>query len=632
MRIDVEVPTTLSDLDFYAQIGAFVSFELIHIVIILLGGIALFLFGMQLMGDGLKKVAGGKLEVILYRLSNTPLKGVLLGTGVTAIIQSSSATSVVGALVTAIIQSSSATTVMVVGFVNAGMIKMKQAIGIIMGAIIGTSVTGWVLCLSDISGGAGWVDLLSTEVLAAVIGVIGIMFRMVCKNPTKKHIGDIMIGFCILMVGMQNMSAAVAPLRSEPAFIDMLTKFSNPFIGILIGLLVTAVLQSASATVGILQALSVTGAISFSVALPIIMGIAVGAAMPVIISSFGATTDGKRTAFVYLLVDALGALIWAVVFYSVNHFVHFSFMDRTMTTVSIAFVNSLFRVATVAVLFPFIRFLEKMVCAIFKEVVDEEDKDIVEISVLDDRFIAHPTVAIEQAKTVLCSMAHMAQKNLIRSMELLDTFSQEKYDKIQRREDKVDRYEDKLGTYLVKITQQELTSGQNKEVSKLLHTISDFERISDHAVNISQAAAELFNGKLKFSDCAVEDVELMSLIMKEIVGNVIDAFEQNKVEYAYKTEPLEELVDIYCDEMKMNHVKRVQKGECTLHQGFIFNDLLTDFERIADHCSNVAVAIIELELNVFDTHEYLINLKKDNGTNFDKYFEEYKEMFPLSQY
>ena len=615
MRIDVEVPTALSDLDFYAQIGAFVSFELIHIVIILLGGIALFLFGMQLMGDGLKKVAGGKLEVILYRLSNTPLKGVLLGTGVTAIIQSSSATSV-----------------MVVGFVNAGMIKMKQAIGIIMGASIGTSVTGWVLCLSDISGGAGWVDLLSTEVLAAVIGVIGIMFRMVCKNPTKKHIGDIMIGFCILMVGMQNMSAAVAPLRSEPAFIDMLTKFSNPFIGILIGLLVTAVLQSASATVGILQALSVTGAISFSVALPIIMGIAVGAAMPVIISSFGATTDGKRTAFVYLLVDALGALIWAVVFYSVNHFVHFSFMDRTMTTVSIAFVNSLFRVATVAVLFPFIRFLEKMVCAIFKEVVDEEDKDIVEISVLDDRFIAHPTVAIEQAKTVLCSMAHMAQKNLIRSMELLDTFSQEKYDKIQRREDKVDRYEDKLGTYLVKITQQELTSGQNKEVSKLLHTISDFERISDHAVNISQAAAELFNEKLKFSDCAVEDVELMSLIMKEIVGNVIDAFEQNKVEYAYKTEPLEELVDIYCDEMKMNHVKRVQKGECTLHQGFIFNDLLTDFERIADHCSNVAVAIIELELNVFDTHEYLINLKKDNGTNFDKYFEEYKEMFPLSQY
>lgn len=590
------------------------SFELIHIVIILLGGIALFLFGMQLMGDGLKKVAGGQLEVILYRLSNTPLKGVLLGTGVTAIIQSSSATSV-----------------MVVGFVNAGMIKMQQAIGIIMGAIIGTSVTGWVLCLSDISGGAGWVDIFSTEVLAAIIGIIGIIFRMASRNPVKKHVGDIMIGFCILMVGMQNMSAAVSPLRTNPEFIRILTKFSNPFIGIMIGLLVTAVLQSASATVGILQALAVTGAINFSVALPIIMGIAVGAAMPVIISSFGATVDGKRTAFVYLLIDALGAVIWAILFYSANAIFHFSFMDRTMTTVSIAFVNSLFRVATVVVLFPFIELLEKMVCLIFKEVVDEEDKDIVEISVLDERFISHPTVAIEQAKTVLCSMAQMAQKNLTRSMELLENFSQEKYDKIQRREDKVDRYEDKLGSYLVKITQQELTPAQNKEVSKLLHTISDFERMSDHAVNISQAALELHNEKLSFSSYAVEDIELMSDIIREIVGNVIDAFSNNKVDKAYKTEPLEELVDIYCDEMKMNHVKRVQKGECTLHQGFIFNDLLTDFERIADHCSNVAVAIIELELNAFDTHEYLINLKKDKGANFDKYFEEYKERFPLNQ-
>lgn len=536
-----------------------------------------------------------------------------------------------GTGVTAIIQSSSATSVMVVGFVNAGMIKMQQAIGIIMGAIIGTSVTGWVLCLSDISGGAGWVDIFSTEVLAAIIGIIGIIFRMASKNPVKKHVGDIMIGFCILMVGMQNMSAAVSPLRTNPEFIRILTKFSNPFIGIMIGLLVTAVLQSASATVGILQALAVTGAINFSVALPIIMGIAVGAAMPVIISSFGATVDGKRTAFVYLLVDALGAVIWAILFYSANAIFHFSFMDRTMTTVSIAFVNSLFRVATVVVLFPFIKLLEKMVCLIFKEVVDEEDKDIVEISVLDERFIAHPTVAIEQAKTVLCSMAQMAQKNLTRSMELLENFSQEKYDKIQRREDKVDRYEDKLGSYLVKITQQELTPAQNKEVSKLLHTISDFERMSDHAVNISQAALELHNEKLSFSSYAVEDIELMSDIIREIVGNVIDAFSNNRVDKAYKTEPLEELVDIYCDEMKMNHVKRVQKGECTLHQGFIFNDLLTDFERIADHCSNVAVAIIELELNAFDTHEYLINLKKDKGANFDKYFEEYKERFPLNQ-
>jgi len=587
-----------------------VSFEIVKIVLILCGGIALFLFGMSIMGDGLKKVAGGSLESILYRLSNTPLKGVLLGTGVTAVIQSSSATSV-----------------MVVGFVNAGMIKMRQAIGIIMGAIIGTSVTGWVLCLSDVGGGSGWVQLISSDVIAAVVGTAGIVLYMFCKNATKKHVGSIMVGFSVLMVGMANMSAAMAPLRTNEGFIKMLTKFSNPIIGILIGLLITAVLQSASATVGILQALSATGAITFDIALPIIMGIAVGAAMPVLISSFGATIDGKRTAFIYLLVDALGAVIWAVIFYSANAFIHFDFMSRTMTTVSIAFVNSLFRLLTVMILFPFIGILEKVVCSIFKEVVDEEDKDIVEISVLDDRFIKSPTIAIEQAHNVLCSMASMAQKNLVRSLELMETFSEEKYEKIQRREDKVDRYEDKLGTYLVKITSQELSPVQNKEVSKLLHTVSDFERISDHAVNIAEAAKELNDKKLKFSDLAVEDVELMTEIIEEIVANVVDAFTDNKIELAYKTEPLEELVDVYCDEMKMDHVMRVQKGECTLHQGFIFNDLLTDFERVADHCSNIAVAIIELESNAFDTHEYLLKLKQDRTANFDKYFNEYKKKY-----
>lgn len=588
------------------------NFEIIKILVVLAGGIALFLFGMSIMGDGLKKVAGGKLELILYRLSNTPLKGVILGTGVTAVIQSSSATSV-----------------MVVGFVNAGMIKMRQAIGIIMGAIIGTSVTGWILCLSDISGGSGWVQLLSTDFIAAIVAMIGIILRMFCKNPTKKHVGDIMIGFGVLMVGMQNMSGAVAPLRTNEAFISMLTKFSNPFIGILIGLLITAVLQSASASVGILQALSVTGAIDFSVAFPIIMGIAVGAAMPVLISSFGATVDGKRTAFVYLLVDALGAVIWAVVFYSLNAFLNFDFLNRTMTTVSIAFINSLFRFATVVVLFPFIGKLEKLVCWMFKEKIDEEDKDIVEISVLDDRFIPHTTVAIEQSHNVMCAMASMAQKNLIRALELIEKYDEEKYDKLLKREDKVDRYEDKLGTYLVKITQQELNPTQNRDVSKLLHTISDFERISDHAVNIAEAAKELHDKKLQFSDAALEDIELMREMITEIVDNAFKAFKDNKIELAYKTEPLEELVDVYCDELKTHHVRRVQKGECTLHQGFIYNDLLTDFERIADHCSNIAVAIIELEENVFDTHEYLINLKNSKSKNFDHYFKEYKERFPL---
>lgn len=581
----------------------------IQSVIALLSGVALFLFGMQIMGDGLKKVAGSKLEIVLYKLSSTPLKGVLLGTGVTAIIQSSSATSV-----------------MVVGFVNAGMMKVRQAIGIIMGAIIGTSVTGWVLCLSDISG-SGWVELLSTETLAGLVAVIGIILRMFCKNMTKRYIGDILIGFAVLMFGMQNMSGAVSGLRDSKAFINMVVKCSNPFIGILVGILITAVLQSASATVGILQALAVTGAIDFSVVLPIIMGIAVGAAMPVLLSSIGASTNGKRTAFIYLLVDALGALIWAVIFYSLNAIFHFSFLNMKMNMISIAFVNSLFRLGTVLVLFPFVKKIERLVEVLFR--LEADDGELAEIDSLEERFIGHPALAIAQSRTVLCSMAYKSQKNLDRAISLLDHFSQEEYDIIQRKEDVIDRYEDKLGSYIVKITQQELTPEQNKEVSKFLHTISDFERIADHAINIAEAAKEMYEKKQEFSENGKKDMFLMQSVVKEIVNLVVHAFEDNSLELACRTEPLEELIDGYCDEIKMNHIKRVQTGQCTLSQGFVFNDLLTDYERIADHCSNVAVAIIELEDNAFDTHEYLINLLNNRTDSFDKYFEEYKNKFPI---
>ncbi|MGN0481418.1 MAG: Na/Pi cotransporter family protein [Lachnospiraceae bacterium] len=583
-------------------------------VVVLLCGVALFLYGMSVMGDSLKRVAGGKLEIILYKLSNTPLKGVLLGAGVTAVIQSSSATSV-----------------MVIGFVNAGMIKMKQAIGIIMGAIIGTSVTGWVLCLSDISGGSGWVQLLSTEFIAGVVAIIGIIFRMFCKKPTKKHVGDIMLGFAILMVGMKNMSGAVAPLKESEAFISLLTSFKNPVFGILMGLLVTAVLQSASASVGILQVLSATGAIDFSIAFPIIMGIGVGAALPVLLSAIGASVDGKRTAFVYLLVDILGAVIWAAIFYTVNAFVHFDFMSHTMSSVSIAALNSVFRLATVVALFPFIGLLEKIMIRIFPEKIDEEDReDIVEVSVLDERFIANPTIAIEQSRNVMMSMAKMTQKNLSRALALIDEFNEEKYDKIMRREDDIDKYEDKLGTYIIKITQRELTPDENRQVSKILHTMSDFERIADHAVNIAEAAKELHDKKLQFSDQGKEDIEVLSDMTREIMNLVTNAFNNNDIVSAYRTEPLEELVDIYSNEIKSNHVIRVQRGECTLHQGFIFNDLLTDYERISDHCSNIAVAVIEINNGVFDTHSYLTNLMDTRSKNFDQYFEEYRKQFPLT--
>lgn len=582
----------------------------IQSVIALLSGVALFLFGMQIMGDGLKKVAGSKLEIVLYKLSSTPLKGVLLGTGVTAMIQSSSATSV-----------------MVVGFVNAGMMKVRQAIGIIMGAIIGTSVTGWILCLSDISG-SGWVELLSTETLAGVVAVVGIILRMFCKKITKRYVGDILIGFAVLMFGMQYMSGAVSGLRDSEAFINMVVKCSNPFIGILVGILITAILQSASATVGILQALAVTGAIDFSVVLPIIMGIAVGAAMPVLLSSIGASANGKRTAFIYLLVDALGALIWAILFYSLNAAFHFSFMNMKMNMISIAFVNSLFRLGTVLILFPFVKKIEKLVEVLFP--LGPDDGELAEIDSLEERFIGHPALAIAQSRTVLCSMARKSQKNLERAISLLDQFSLEEYETIQKKEDVIDRYEDKLGTYIVKITQQELTPEQNKEVSKFLHTISDFERIADHAINIAEAAKEMYDKKQEFSENGKKDMFLMQSVVKEIVNLVVRAFENNSLEHAYRTEPLEELIDGYCDEMKMNHIKRVQSGQCTLSQGFVFNDLLTDYERIADHCSNVAVAIIELEDNAFDTHEYLLNLLNNRTASFDKYFEEYKNKFPIT--
>ena len=579
-------------------------------IISLLSGVALFLFGMQLMGEGLKKVAGSKLEIILYKLSSTPLKGVLFGTAVTAVIQSSSATSV-----------------MVVGFVNSGMMKVKQAIGIIMGAIIGTSVTGWILCLSNISGTGGWVELLSTSTITGIVALIGIVLKMSSKKQAQQYIGDIMMGFAVLMLGMQTMSGSVSVLKESEPFINFLTKFSNPIIGILFGMILTSVLQSASASVGILQALSMTGAINFAIAFPLIMGIAVGAAVPVLISAIGANTNGKRTAFVYLFIDLFGAIIWSFIFYILNAFLHFSFMDSTMTTVSIALLNTIFRLASVVVLFPFINLLEKLICLLFKETIEEDEID--EIDQLEERFIIHPTLAIEQSKSVLYAMAHKANKNLKRAISLLDEYNEDKFLKVLKVEDVVDRYEDRLGTYLVKITQRELTHDQNKEISKLLHTINDFERIADHAVNIAEAAKEIYEKSVDFSEVARHELDVIKTAVMDIVDSVIAVFESDNMEDAYRIEPLEELIDTFREEIKMNHIQRIQTGECSLNQGFVFNDLLTDYERIADHCSNIAVAIIELESDSFDTHEYLNNLMSNKNRKFQEYFEEYKEKYIL---
>ena len=579
-------------------------------VISLLGGIALFLFGMSLMGEGLKKVAGSRLELVLYKLSSTPLKGVLLGTGVTAVIQSSSATSV-----------------MVVGFVNSGMMKVKQAIGVIMGAILGTSVTGWILCLSSLEGGSGVVQLLSTEVLTGIVAVVGIILRMFTGKTSNRYVGEILLGFAVLMYGMSAMSGAVSPLRESEAFIRILTSFSNPILGILVGLAFTSVLQSASAAVGILQALAITGAVTFEVALPIVMGIAIGAAVPVLLSALGANLNGKRTAFIYLLIDVLGVLIWALLFYGANAIIHFTFLDAVMSSVSIALMNTLFRLATVIVLLPCIGLMERMVELLFPD--DGSAAEEQEMDRLEERFLQHPALSIEQSRLVTNSMAERAEGNLLMAVGLRNRWSDKDFRMVGETESVIDRYEDKLGTYLMKITSKSLSQSQSDEVSKYLHTISDFERISDHALNISEAAKEIHDKDLQFSPEACHELDVIESAVREILSIAVGAFVENDPQRAARVEPLEEIIDGLCDEMKSHHVDRLQSGSCTLNLGFVFNDLLTNYERVADHCSNIAVAIIELESDSFDTHEYLNSVRAMKSSSFARYYEEYKQEYHL---
>ncbi len=581
-------------------------------VLELLGGVALFLFGMTLMGDSLKKVAGNKLELILFRLSSTPLKGILLGTGVTAVIQSSSATSV-----------------MVVGFVNSGMMKVRQAIGVVMGAIIGTSITGWIICLSDIGGDAsGWLELLSTDTLTAVIAVIGIILRMFCSAPEKKHVGEIMLGFAVLMFGMKAMSSAVYDLRSSETFVNMLTTFSNPLLGIALGIAFTSVIQSASAAVGILQALAVTGAIRFDIALPITMGIAIGAAVPVLLSALGASADGKRTALSYLMVDTLGVILFSIIFYTLNAIFDFSFMSITMTAVSLALMNTVFRFIIVLMLAPFISVLEKICKFIVKD--KPEDAAVLEdFDRLEERFLDHPALAVEQSRLTVNSMAQKARENLFNAFALIENYSAEGFQHVTEAEDIVDKYEDKLGTYLIHITSRELNAEQYESVGKYLHTINDFERISDHALNVAECAQEMHEKEIVFSADGEHELRVLFAAVTEVTNIAIDSFSNNDLDLAYRVEPLEELIDNLCDELKLHHTDRLQKGICTLNHGFVFNDLLTNLERISDHCSNIAVALIELESDSFDTHEYINSLIEVRSHYFDEYYAEYSKKFAL---
>ena len=580
-------------------------------ILSLLCGVSLFLFGMSLMGDGLKLAAGNKLEAFLYKMTNTPLKGVALGTGVTSVIQSSSAT-----------------TVMVIGFVNSGMMKLKQAIGIIMGANIGTSITGWILCLSYIEGSNGIASVLSTATISAVVAVVGIIFRMFCKRTLHKNVGNIMLGFAILMTGMQMMSGAVSPLRESPMFIKMLTMFSNPIAGILVGIAFTAVLQSASATVGVLQALSVTGILTFASAFPIVLGIGVGAACPVLISAIGANKNGKRTALVYLINDLFGLILWSVIFYTVNAFVHFTFMDMTMTPVAIALLNTVFRLATVIVLFPFIPKIEKLVCWLVKD--NKEDlEDEADFDLLEERLLNYPALAIAQCHRVMNGMSKKLRKNVNRAMNLLNDYQQDKYDKVQRKEDLIDKYESRLGEYLIQLTKREMNTAQTTQVSLYLHTINDFERIGDHASYIAHMANEMHDNHTQFSQAAWDELNIVMEAVREEINVTCNAFMKDDKEAAQRVAPLGAVITNLCDELKMHHVERLSKGECGLEEGTVFNDILNSFGRIAAHSASAMTALLKSGDTDADPHIHDSKIYPTDSWEYYTYFNEYRQKYDV---
>jgi len=562
--------------------------------IALLGGLAFFLFGMSLLGEGLKRVAGSKLEIILEKLTSTTFRGVLLGT-----------------VVTAAIQSSSATTVMVVGFVNSGIMKLTNAIGIIMGANIGTTATGWVLVLAGVEGTGAF----SSATVFALVAFIGIILFFFCKKPTRKNVGMILLAFSVLMSGMQSMSGAMAPLKQSPAFLNFISAVSNPLVSMAVGIVVTAIIQSCSASIGILQALSVTGVISYEVAIPMVLGMCIGACAPVLLSAIGANVNGKRAAFVYLYFNLAGSLVLMIPFYVIHAIVGFEFMSSIATSIGIAVVNTAYKVLVTVIFTPFAGVLEKLALATIKEKKGEED-DEEEPNLLDERFLNYPAVALEQCGKTMDQMSAAAFKNLRKSIELLQTFSREKFDKVMAREDRVDRFEDRLGSYLVQLNAKDLSEHENRVSAKYLVCLSNVERVSDHAVNLAELAEELYTKKVAFSASAAQELAVCMEAVLEITQLTEAAMLQNDCDKARMVEPLEVVIDALTKELKNRHIQRVQAGNCTLELGFVFNDCVNNFERVADHCSNMAVAVLEEADARLQSHDYLRHLKEENHEEF----------------
>ncbi len=541
-------------------------------VISLLGGVGLFLFGMTLMGNGLTSVSGSKLGPVLYLLSGTPVKALLLGTGVTAVIQSSSATSV-----------------MAVGFVNAGMMSVRQAISVILGAILGTSITGWVICLSYVEGAGGLSSLLSASTLTGLVAIAGGLMRLYSRKQSRRHVGDILLGFAILMSGMHMMSDSVSTLGEQPEFISLMSSMTHPLAGIAVGALFTAVLQSASAAVGILQALSVTGALNLEMALPLLMGINIGASVPVLLSAVGAGTKGKQTAYVYLVASVLGVLACGGVFYTLHAIFRFPWVSHVMDPFSTAMANTLFRLANLLVLAPFPDVIESIVCRIVKAPNVPEEKAPLH---LEDRFLSHPTLALEHCHSVISEMAARTEEAFSLSLELLKDWTDESFARVLSLEEEVDVFEDRIGSWLLRLNSREMTQQENLRCHSFLDVLTDFERISDHARNIAESAQELKEKNLVFSAAGQQDMDALMQAVEENVQKSFKAFLTDNTLLAGEVDPQEEAVDRLCDEMKMRQTDRLRHGQGNMVQNYVFNDLITNLERISDHCSNIALAAL----------------------------------------
>ena len=577
-------------------------------ILSLIGGLALFLFGMQLMGNALEKKAGGQLKNILEKMTDSPFKGFLLGM-----------------LVTCVIQSSSATTVMVVGFVNSGIMKLRQAISIIMGANIGTTITSWILSLTGVSGKAWYIQIFKPTSFVPVLALIGVIFFVFLKDHKKKDTGVILLGFATLMTGMQSMSDAVAGLKDVPAFANILTVFTNPILGVIAGAVLTAIIQSSSASVGILQALSSTGAISFGAAIPIIMGQNIGTCATALLSCIGANKNAKRTGFVHLYFNVIGTIVLLALFTVAKAVFGLGYLDTmSIDGFWIAVVHTAFNVICTVLWFPFTKYLEKLACITVRDTEVDEHYEM-----LDERLFATPSVAVQRANAVTEKMALISTESIKSSFSLLDGYNTEIADRVVKDEGKVDKYEDRLGSYLVKVASLSLTDNDNADVTKLLHIISDFERISDHAVNIAESAEEIRDKNIEFSGSAKRELAVMIGAVNEIIDLAYDCFVHTDLSSAAKVEPLEEVVDDLKDTIRARHIARLQKGECTIELGFILTDLLTNLERVSDHCSNIAGCMLEMSHKDLAIHEYLRRIKEGNRKEFNRLYTTYSEKYSI---